>query len=64
MSGATLFVSSCAIVALTIVNLGVGPSINSKIGTWSSLNCLNISDHLDEEKENNPNITETEIEEK
>ena len=63
MSGATLFISSCAIVALTIVNLGVGPSINSKIGTWSSLNCLKLSDKLDEEKENNPNITETEIEE-
>ena len=62
MSGATLFVSSCAIVALTIVNLGVGPSINSKIGTWSSLNCLKLSDELDERIKNDPNITETDKE--
>ena len=62
MSGATLFVSSCAIVALTIVNLGVGPSINSKIGIWSSLNCLKLSDELDERIKNDPNITETDKE--
>lgn len=64
MSGATFFISSCAIVALTIVNLGIGPSINSKIGTWSSNNCLKISDKLEERIENDPNITEEYKEEK
>ena len=50
-AGTNFFVCSCAILALAIVNLNLGPSINHTIGIWSNENCRNISDTIDDLKE-------------
>ena len=45
------FILSCSILALTIVNLSIGPNINGKNDDWNSKNCPILSDELSDAKE-------------
>lgn len=45
------FILSCSILALTIVNLSIGPNINGKNDDWNSRNCPILSDELSDAKE-------------
>ena len=45
------FILSCSILALTIVNLSIGPNINGKNDDWNSQNCPILSDELSDAKE-------------
>ena len=52
---------ACCILILTIVNLTVGPIISGAIGyDWGTLNCAELKDNYDEEKERNKDMTEEE----
>ena len=63
-AGANLFMCSCAILAFAIINLNVGPNVNSKLKSESILlNCKNLSDHLDYMVETYPSTTKEWIEE-
>ena len=56
----SFFAVACGILALSIINLSVGPIISKTIGTgWGLVNCQMIEDEYDEEKYNINNITKT-----
>jgi len=61
-AGINFFVCSCAILALAIVNINVGPSINHKVKNWASNNCKKLSDEFETKKEKNPDMSEKDIE--
>ena len=61
-AGINFFVCSCAILALAIVNINVGPSINHKVTNWASNNCKKLSDEFETKKEKNPDMSEKDIE--
>jgi len=50
--GLLFFCCACCILALTIVNLSVGPII-SKGSSWDTLNCKQLKDILDKAKDDN-----------
>ena len=45
-SGLIFFICSCSVLALTIVNLSIGPNINKRNDDWNSVNCPILSDEL------------------
>jgi len=49
-AGTYFFVCSCAILALSIVNLNVSPTFNVKVSEWQYNNCGILSDRLDKYK--------------
>ena len=55
------FICSCIILAFSIINLHIGPTINGKIADCSLLNCKRMSDQLDEYKKA-PSTTPEDIE--
>lgn len=48
------FACSCAILALAILNINLSPCINHSVQDWSSLNCEQIADNLEEMKSKYP----------
>ena len=49
--GIIFFCCSCVILALTIINLSIGPCISGKLyeddETWGTLNCAELKDDYD-----------------
>ena len=53
------FAISCAILALSVVNLSIGPIVNKKVGTsWDQGRCEYYSDLYANAKKSNPNMDE------
>ena len=51
------FAISCAILALSIINLSIGPIVNKKVGTsWDQGKCEYYSDRYANAKKSNPNM--------
>ena len=54
-AGTRFLICSCVILIFTIINFGVGPAINNRVGVGLSYaDCSYISDNLDEYKKSNP----------
>ena len=50
--GLIFFVCTCIILVLTIINLGIAPIVNKKVGYfWGTLNCARLKDIYDDQKE-------------
>lgn len=49
-SGKKLFICSCAVLALGIINLNISPTYNGRVSTWNLLNCAKMSDDIKEAK--------------
>ena len=59
--GLLFFCCACCILVLTIINLSVGPIISGTIGyDWGTNNCAYIQDRYDNEKKNNPSLSDNE----
>ena len=53
------FAISCAILALSVINLSIGPIVNKKLDTsWGESNCELFSDRYANAKKSNPNMDE------
>ncbi len=51
------FAISCAILALSVINLSIGPIVNKKVGEdWDQDNCEYYSDRYANAKKSNPNM--------
>ena len=62
-AGSNFFICSCAVLILTITNLGIGPIINHRVGeSWGLQNCEALVDDYEDAKEKNPNMDESEQE--
>ena len=54
-AGTRFLICSCVILIFTIINFGVGPAINKRVGDdFSYVDCSYFSDQLDEYKKSNP----------
>ena len=54
-AGTRFLICSCVILIFTIINFGVGPAINKRVGdSISYVDCSIYSDRLDEYKKSNP----------
>ena len=54
-AGTRFLICSCVILIFTIINFGVGPAINKRVGDdFSYVDCSYYSDQLDEYKKSNP----------
>ena len=62
-AGSNFFICSCAVLILTITNLGIGPIINHRVGeSWGLENCEALVDDYGDAKDKNPNMDESEQE--
>ena len=58
--GLIFFGCACCILALTIVNLSIGPIITRKIENYGTENCAYLKDYYDRQKERKPNMDDLE----
>ena len=59
--GLLFFCCACCILVLTVINLSVGPVINRKaVYVTGTENCAKLSDDYDDEKKDNPNMSDEE----
>lgn len=49
-SGIKLFICSCAVLGLAVINLHLSPVYNGKVGFWNLYNCDVLSDQIKEAK--------------
>lgn len=52
-SGIKLFICSCAVLGLAVINLHLSPVYNGKVGFWNLYNCDVLSDQIKEAKNKN-----------